>query len=57
MQVNGKVRARVEVASDADAAAHEAAARADSRIVELLDGTTVRKVKVVPGRVVNFVVA
>ena len=57
VQVNGKVRARIQVAPDADEAAHEAAARADTHIVELLNGKTVREVKVVRGRIVNFVVA
>ncbi len=59
VQVNGKVRARVVVAAGADEAAHEAAARADPRIAELLGplaGATVRRVVVVPGRLVNFVV-
>ena len=57
VQVNGKVRSKVTVAADADQAACEAAARADARIAELLAGATVRKVVVVPGRLVNFVVA
>jgi leucyl-tRNA synthetase len=57
VQVNGKVRTRVRVATGADEIAHEAAARADERIAALLDGATVRKVVVVPGRLVNFVVA
>ena len=57
VQVNGKVRGAGHVAAGADAAAHEAAARADARIAELLDGATVREVKVVPGRIVNFVLA
>jgi len=56
VQVNGKVRAQVTVAADADDAAHEAAARADARVVAALAGKTVRKVIVVPGRIVNFVV-
>ena len=56
VQVNGKVRARIRIAADADADAHEAAARADAHIAEVLDGATVRTVKVVPGRIVNFVV-
>jgi leucyl-tRNA synthetase len=55
VQVNGKVRARVKVAAGADVAAHEAAARADARIAALLEGRAVREVKVVPGRIVNFV--
>jgi leucyl-tRNA synthetase len=57
VQVNGKVRARITIAPDATEDAHEAAARADAKITELLDGATVRKVIVVPGRTVNFVVA
>jgi leucyl-tRNA synthetase len=57
VQVNGKVRARVEVAAGADADAHEAAARAEPRIAAMLAGATVREVKVVPGRIVNFVLA
>src|SRR5258708_31339395 len=56
-QINGKVRARVEVPVGADAAAHEAAARAEPRIAELLEGVTLREVKVVPGQIVNFVPA
>jgi leucyl-tRNA synthetase len=57
VQVNGKVRARVHVPADADAAAMEAAAREDERVTALLDGATVRKVVTVPGRLVNFVVS
>ncbi|HEV7523449.1 MAG TPA: class I tRNA ligase family protein [Acidimicrobiia bacterium] len=57
VQINSKVRARVEVAVGADAAAHEAAARAEPRIAEMLVGATVRQVKVVPGKIVNFVLA
>ncbi|HET9729977.1 MAG TPA: class I tRNA ligase family protein, partial [Acidimicrobiia bacterium] len=57
VQVNGKVRARVHVPVGADDAAHEQAARADARVAELLAGAQVRKVVVVPGRTVNFVIA
>ena len=56
VQVNGKVRARLTVPAGADSDAMEAAARADARVGELLAGATVRKVVVVPGRLVNFVV-
>jgi leucyl-tRNA synthetase len=55
VQVNGKVRARISLPAGADEAAHEAAARADAHVAELLAGATVRKVVVVPGRTVNFV--
>jgi leucyl-tRNA synthetase len=56
VQVNGKVRGHVKVAADASDADLEAAARAEPRIAALLDGATVRKVVVVPGRLVNFVI-
>jgi leucyl-tRNA synthetase len=56
VQIQGKLRGRVMVAADADAAATEAAARGDARIAELLAGKTVVKVVAVPGRLVNFVV-
>ncbi len=56
VQVNGKVRAKLAVAPDADAAALEAAALADARIAEHLAGKQIVKTVVVPGRMVNFVV-
>ncbi|MFL6207201.1 MAG: leucine--tRNA ligase [Acidimicrobiales bacterium] len=56
VQVNGKVRAKLEVAAGLDASALEAAARADAKVAELLDGGTVRKVVAVPDKLVNFVV-
>lgn len=55
VQILGKVRSRISVAHDADDAAMEAAALADERIAELLADKTVRKVVVVPGRLVNIV--
>ncbi|MEU2350836.1 leucine--tRNA ligase [Modestobacter sp. NPDC049651] len=56
VQVNGKVRSQVSVPADADAAALEAAARADEKVAAQLEGKTVRRVIAVPGRLVNFVV-
>ncbi len=55
IQVNGKVRARIQVPADAAKEAVEAAALADEKIVALLGGGTPRKVIVVPGRLVNVV--
>ena len=43
-------------APDATPEVLESAARADPRVAELLDGTAVRRVIAVPGRLVNFVV-
>ncbi|MGZ6973225.1 MAG: leucine--tRNA ligase [Acidimicrobiia bacterium] len=56
VQLNGKVRARLTVPANLDEAGTEAAARADERVAALLEGKTERKVIVVPGRLVNFVV-
>jgi len=56
VQVNGKLRARVRIAAEADRQAQEAAARSDAKIANLLEGKTVAKAIVVPGRLVNFVV-
>jgi leucyl-tRNA synthetase len=54
-QVNGKVRAQIQLAADADKAAMEAAAMADATVQRFLEGLTVRKVIVVPGKLVNIV--
>jgi leucyl-tRNA synthetase len=56
VQINGKVRAIVSVPADADQAALERAARADTRIAAHLADRAVRKTIVVPGRLVSFVV-
>jgi leucyl-tRNA synthetase len=56
VQVNGKVRSRLVVAADADAATLEATALADEKVQHALAGATPRKVIVVPGRMVNIVV-
>ncbi|MAA86626.1 MAG: leucine--tRNA ligase [Haliea sp.] len=55
VQVNGKVRAQIAVAADADKATVEAAAMAQDNVQRFLDGVTVRKVIVVPGKLVNIV--
>ena len=56
VQVNGKLRAKVELPADSDRAAAEAAAKADPKIAAALDGKTIVKTIVVPGKMVNFVV-
>jgi leucyl-tRNA synthetase len=56
VQVNGKVRGKVTVPADADKEAVEVAALADNNVARFIEGKTVRKVIVVPGRLVNVVV-
>jgi len=55
VQINGKVRARIEVVTGADLATVESIALADERVVAALAGATPKKVIVVPGRMVNLV--
>lgn len=56
VQVNGKMRAKVQVAAGADQAAIETAAKEDANVQGHLEGKTIVKVIVVPDRMVNFVV-
>jgi leucyl-tRNA synthetase len=56
VQVNGKLRATIELPRDADRAFAESAALADPAVRRGLDGRTPRKVIVVPNRIVNVVV-
>jgi len=56
VQVNGKLRGRLEMPADAAEADAVAAALADPQIRAHVDGRTVRKVVFVPGRMLNLVV-
>ncbi len=55
VQVNGKVRAQIAVPADADRASIEAAAMDQDNVQRFLVDVTVRKVIVVPGKLVNIV--
>lgn len=55
VQVNGKVRARMEVPANADKQSIEDLALAQDNAQKFLQGNTVRKVIVVPGKLVNIV--
>jgi len=56
VQVNGKLRARIAVAADADDAAVRAAASADANVRKFVGSAAVRKVIIVPGKLVNIVI-
>jgi leucyl-tRNA synthetase len=56
VQVNGKLRGTVEVPASAGRDEAEAIARAEPNVAKYLEGQTVRKVVVVPGKIVNIVV-
>ncbi|MFA9479867.1 leucine--tRNA ligase [Phycisphaerales bacterium AB-hyl4] len=55
VQINGKMRGKITLPADADEAAVETAAKADPKIAAAIEGKTLRKVIVVPGRMVNLV--
>ena len=56
VQINGKVKARINVAADADQDAVFEVALADAKIAELTNAKNVVKKIYVPGRMVNLVV-
>ncbi len=56
VQVRGKVRGRISVAADADRESIEQAALADENVARHVADQAVRKVIIVPGKLVNIVV-
>ena len=57
VQVNGKLRATLELPRDIDEAAVQRSALADQRVRRHLDGAELRKVIFVPNKLLNLVVA
>ena len=57
VQVNGKVRAKMSVPADIDRDAAEATAMAQENVQRFMQGKALRKVIVVPGKLVNIVVS
>ncbi|QXI43066.1 leucine--tRNA ligase [Pseudomonas wayambapalatensis] len=55
VQVNGKLRGQVEMPAAASREEIEAAARSNDNVLRFIDGLTIRKVIVVPGKLVNIV--
>jgi leucyl-tRNA synthetase len=56
VQINGKLRARIEVPADIGEEAAKETALADSNIQRHIEGKKIRKIIYVPGRLVNIVV-
>jgi len=56
VQVNGKLRSKIEVSADADKETILAMAKADETVLKFIDGKEIVKEIVVPGRLVNVVV-
>ena len=55
VQVNGKLRGRITVAKDAAKEEIEKLAQQDANVIQHTEGKTVRKIIVVPGKLVNIV--
>ncbi|WP_048307374.1 leucine--tRNA ligase [Halomonas sp. PR-M31] len=55
VQVNGKLRARIEVDTNASKDSIEAMARDNENVQRHIEGKTLRKVIVIPGKLVNIV--
>ncbi|MBG0777136.1 MAG: leucine--tRNA ligase [Desulfovibrionaceae bacterium] len=56
VQVNGKLRAKMDVPADASREEIEKLALAEKNVIRHIEGKTVRKVLVIPGKLVNVVV-
>lgn len=56
VQVNGKLRGKIETSAEADKETILAAAKADETVQKFIDGKEIVKEIVVPGRLVNLVV-
>jgi leucyl-tRNA synthetase len=56
VQVNGKLRGQISIASDADRGQIEQAALANENVQRFVEAKTVRKIIVVPGKLINVVV-
>src|SRR2546425_1218590 len=56
VQINGKLRGKLSVPADITKEALEAAAKNDEKIKSQLEGKTIKKVIVVPGKLVNLVI-
>ncbi|NQV21802.1 MAG: class I tRNA ligase family protein, partial [Rhodospirillales bacterium] len=56
VQIGGKLRATLVLARDLDKEATEAAALANEKVQTALDGRDIRKVIIVPNKIVNLVI-
>jgi leucyl-tRNA synthetase len=57
IQINGRVRGRITVSANASNGELEQAALADPKIKRYLEGSSIRKVIVVPGKLINVVIS
>ena len=55
MQVNGKLRDVIKVSADADNATIEAAAKSSEKVQPFISGKSIKKVIIVPKKMVNLI--
>jgi leucyl-tRNA synthetase len=55
VQVNGKVRAKLELPANVSKEEAESIARANEAVIKFIGDSTIRKVIVIPGKLVNIV--
>jgi leucyl-tRNA synthetase len=56
VQINGKLKSEIEIASDAEKDSVLESAKADAKVATAIDGKEIKKEIYVPGRIVNLVV-
>jgi leucyl-tRNA synthetase (EC 6.1.1.4) len=56
LQVNGKLRSQISVAADADSEEIQNQAMNDQNVARHIEGKTIVKIIVIPGKLVNVVV-
>ena len=56
IQVNGKRRAEISVPREADSGMVETIVLKDPKVLEIIDGRDIKKLIIVPGRIVNLVI-
>lgn len=56
VQVNGKVRATIEVATGSDQASVETAAKSDTKVAGYLDGQSIKKIIYIQDKILNIVI-
>ena len=57
VQINGKLRARIKVPADADQGTIKAMALAEEKVLRFTEGKSIKKVIIVPGKLVNIVIS
>ena len=55
VQVNGKLRSKINIPHNADTATIETTAKQDEKVQQAIQGAAIKKIITVPGKLVNIV--